>query len=119
MSNREELFELLNSAQHAPMYTHSMNDWSCLECPVPLHTLSPDEIADEIIAAGWRPPARVVNSVEELEALPPFAVIRTRQGKTLEKLSHGWYQACIDDPYTVFPTWLPATVLFSPDEVNE
>ena len=32
-------------------------------------------VADAIIAAGWRPPARVVTTVEELEALPKGTVL--------------------------------------------
>ncbi|HEY9371498.1 hypothetical protein [Streptomyces sp.] len=32
-------------------------------------------IADAILAAGWRPPARVVTTVQEIEALPEGAIL--------------------------------------------
>lgn len=51
---REALKELLTSSQHAPMDTHSPIDGSCQECPWPLHALGPDEIADALLAAGYR-----------------------------------------------------------------
>ena len=35
----------------------------------------PDDAADAIIAAGWRPPARTVTTVEQLDALPKGTAI--------------------------------------------
>ena len=37
-------------------------------------------LADAVLAAGWRPPARTIASVEELDSLPPRAVIADREG---------------------------------------
>lgn len=37
-----------------------------------------DDVADAILAAGWRPPARVVSTVDEFRAIPARAVVQTR-----------------------------------------
>ena len=39
-----------------------------------------EQIADVILKAGWRPPARVIETVEELEDLPRGSVLIDRQG---------------------------------------
>ncbi|MDN6514291.1 MAG: hypothetical protein L0K47_13485, partial [Acidipropionibacterium jensenii] len=39
-------------------------------------------IAARLIAAGWRPPARVVTTMEELDALPDGTVIQDILGAT-------------------------------------
>lgn len=51
---REALIDLLQSAQHAPMETHNHQSGECIQCPWPLHELGPVEIADAILAAGYR-----------------------------------------------------------------
>lgn len=40
-------------------------------------TINRDEIdgASAILEAGWRPPGRVINDVDELDALPPGSVV--------------------------------------------
>ncbi|NEW33819.1 hypothetical protein GV791_14775 [Nocardia cyriacigeorgica] len=43
--------------------------------------------ADAAIAAGWRPPARVIETAEELDALPVGAVVRTSEGRIAEKVA--------------------------------
>lgn len=35
-----------------------------------------EDCADAILAAGWRPPARVIRTPEELDALPEGSIIR-------------------------------------------
>ena len=65
-------------------------------------------IADAIIAAGWRPPVRVVTTVEELDALPEGSVIMEDGGRAYLKTGLGVWEP--DGP-----TWtldLPATVLW-------
>ena len=69
-------------------------------------------IADAIIAAGWRPPVRVVTTVEELDALPEGSVIMEDGGRAYLKTGLGVWEP--DGP-----TWtldLPATVLYEPKE---
>jgi hypothetical protein len=50
MPDEKALVELLNSPQHAPMETHDRDTGKCIACPVPLHVLSPYEIADAVLA---------------------------------------------------------------------
>ena len=54
MTAREELIVALMSEQHAPMSDHDPRDGSCRSCPWPLCMLPPPEIADALIAEGWR-----------------------------------------------------------------
>jgi hypothetical protein len=53
-SERQELIALLNSEQHAPMETHNPRSGECTECPWPLYHLSLEEIADALLATGYR-----------------------------------------------------------------
>lgn len=86
------------------------------------------DYAQTILSAGWRHPARVVTTVEELDALPDGTVIRDVFGETwtlYEGLDDGIDP---DDPTNYrwaiglngnFPTYvtdLPATVLYEPKE---
>ena len=42
-------------------------------------------LADHLLEQGWRPPARVVSTVEELDALAPNTAIRSALGTVMEK----------------------------------
>jgi hypothetical protein len=75
------------------------------------------KMADAILAAGYRKP-RTIDNVAELNALPSFSVIRIQQGQTLERLSDGWYEAALENTFTAYPIWLPATVLYEPEPTN-
>lgn len=69
-------------------------------------------LATAILDAGWRPPARTVTTVEELDALPELAVIRDSEG-TVADLAFGmWFSS----DGRVFGLRLPATVLYEPKE---
>lgn len=46
---RDELIELLESSQHAPMETHDGRSGECLQCPWPLCELGSAAIADELV----------------------------------------------------------------------
>lgn len=87
-----------------------------------------EDIADEIVSRGWRPPAHTVTTVEELDALPDGTIIRDALGDTwtlYEGLDDGIDP---DDPtnyrwaiglngnYPTYVTALPATVLYEPEE---
>lgn len=50
-------------------------------------------LADGILAAGWRPPARTIDTAEELDALPIGAVIRDGEGEVFEQWATGDWQA--------------------------
>lgn len=50
------LIELLDSPVHADAETHDSEHGACTECPVPLFSRPPLEIAQAIHDAGWTPP---------------------------------------------------------------
>ena len=55
-----------------------MGDW-CWSDPCE-YGGEPSEIAAALLAAGWRPPMRVINTVEEAEKLPSGTLIQDRNG---------------------------------------
>ena len=71
-------------------------------------------MADAIVNAGWRPPARTVTTVEELDALAKGTVVLDAHGRMFQKLLFGWeasgYVGHFDECAR------PATVLWEPDE---
>lgn len=46
-----------------------------------------------VLAAGWRPPARIVSTVEELDALPWGSVVMDQCGNTYQRAGAGWHFA--------------------------
>lgn len=80
-----------------------------------------DAIADAVISAGWRPPARVVTTVGELDALPRGTVIRDALsvqeclGEWLSPHAPLW-AGTAGDMHTSGNLHLPATVLWEPEE---
>ena len=56
MSARDKLAEIISDAENC---TDEEGSWAL-----------PEDVADAVVAAGWRPPMRVIETVEELEALP-------------------------------------------------
>ena len=50
------------------------------------------DAADTILAAGWRPPARVVGTVEELDALPENAIVLDVLGTPHVHSGHMWIE---------------------------
>ena len=84
-------------------------------------------MADAIVNAGWRPPARTVTTVEELDALPVGAIIMEGDHGTPDDT--GWGFKTMPGVFHRFPEgWhvvagigerapdLPATVLWEPEE---
>jgi hypothetical protein len=75
---RDQLAEIL--AKHAP-YRNRRGGVECT-CPAP-HWISEagaangwaEHVAEAIVGPGWRPPARVITAVAELDALAPFSVV--------------------------------------------
>lgn len=47
------------------------------------------ETADDILRAGWRPPPRVITTVEELDALPNGSVVMV-DGIAAQRLGQDW-----------------------------
>ena len=78
----------------------------------------PDDAATAILAAGWRPPARVVTTVEELDALPVGSVVRDVERTALCEKWDGNMWADVAYEYTLSSSsiHLPTTVLYEPEE---
>ena len=73
-----------------------------------------ERMADAILAAGFRPPARTVTTVEELDALPDGTVVRDSEGATAGRVDWLWFYI---DPYgPASLIALPTTVLYEPKE---
>ena len=77
----------------------------------------PDDAAEAILDAGWRPPARVVSTWEEVLALKEGALL------AIERWGHmRVYERQEDDAWCLSgggwldEDWLPATVLYEPKE---
>ena len=86
-------------------------------------------VADAILAAGWRPPARIVTTVEELDALAVGTVVMEGDHGTPDDT--GWGFKTMPGVFHRFPDgWhvvaghgerapdLPATVLWEPEEAE-
>lgn len=86
-----------------------------------------EKCSDAILAAGWRPPARTITTVEELDALAVGAVIMEGDHGTPDDT--GWGFKTMPGVFHRFPDgWyvvagigerapdLPATVLWEPEE---
>jgi hypothetical protein len=88
--------------------------------PRPSMPITP-KMQDRIRAEGWRPPARVIETVDELEALPEMVVITAPQwrgGEALTKWSTERDYWAAPGTVTCIPSHyipLPATVLWTPD----
>ena len=74
--------------------------------------------ADAIIAAGWRPPARTVTTVEELDALPKGSVVRGAGRAALyEKWGDDtWAEPGYEYTFSGCGIYPPVTVIYEPEE---
>ena len=84
-----------------------------------------DRLAERILASGWRPPARIIETAEELDALPNEAVIRDANGEMSMHINVPnkfnpagrrikWWGDCQGYGWNI-PV-LPATVVYTPEE---
>ena len=74
--------------------------------------------ADAILAAGWRPPARVVTTVEELDALPVGSIVRDVERAALDEKwdDDTWAEAGYEYTFSSRSIHLPAAVIYDPEE---
>ena len=80
---------------------------------------TPAEVADAILAAGYRKP-RTITTTEELDALPDESIVRCRRGSTYEKFPDGdglsgWMMIGYQRLFAGTVISLPATVLYEPE----
>ncbi|MDE1673811.1 hypothetical protein [Nocardia gipuzkoensis] len=78
-----------------------------------------EKAANAIIAAGWRPPARRIETAEELEALPFDVLIQDKWGTAWQRRSHGnWARLAVKRSDAPMRIVLPAAVLWEPKETT-
>ena len=72
-------------------------------------------LADAILDAGWRPPARVVSTWEEVQSLREGTLV------LIERWGRMWVYECQEDDACglrgggwLDEDWLPATVIYEP-----
>lgn len=58
--------------------------------------LNPEDLAEEIIAAGWHR-HRTITTAEELDKLPDGSIIRSADGLPFQKDDGAWVQLTGDD----------------------
>ena len=80
----------------------------------------PDDAADKIIRAGWRPPARTVTTVEQLDALPVGSIVRDDERAALDEKwdDNLWAEVGYEYTFSSSSIHTPATVLWEPDEAE-
>ena len=76
--------------------------------------------ADAILAAGWRPPARTVTTVEELDALPVGSIVRDVERSALDEKwdDNLWAEVAYESTFSSSSIHTPATVLWEPEEAE-
>ena len=79
----------------------------------------PDDAAEAILDAGWRPPARVVSTWEEVQSLREGTLV------LIERWGRMWVYECQEDDACglrgggwLDEDWLPATVIYEPEEAE-
>ena len=89
------------------------------EYPIPL-PVTP-KMADRMRAAGWRPPARVITTADELLAVKDETIIRDAEGARIEaQRDHRddllWFVFGSEVDYPATYITLPATVIWESSE---
>ncbi|MFE2994146.1 hypothetical protein ACFXG4_03930 [Nocardia sp. NPDC059246] len=96
---------------------HLINDRLAREYPV----YDAAAIADDILNAGWRPPARVIETAEELDALPIGTIVVDAFAASCTRVHDDplwkWVRATSAVPWGrhFHPPRLPVTVLWEPE----
>lgn len=75
-----------------------------------------ENVADAIIASGWRPPARVVTTVGELDALKSGTAVQDTRGFVWVRGGSYWGTVFSAPNHTAVSIPLPATVLWTTGE---
>lgn len=64
-----------------------------------VHTGVAGHLADAVIAAGWRPPAQVIETIGEVDALPVGSILADRDGDAWQLLPGGWRCPALDNEW--------------------
>ncbi|MFI7191420.1 hypothetical protein ACIBQ0_16935 [Nocardia nova] len=86
---------------------------------LPTPAVAVHRMADFLAAEGWRPPARVIETDEELRAAPTGIVVRAKDGTIAARHTTGVGVVFGDNrAFRWSILRAPATVLFEPEEVG-
>ena len=112
MSTRDELVAALISGFAIKNAVWVENDMPCLRL---------GEVADYLLSQGWRPPMRVIETVEELEALPEGSTILDVDDSTWQsayaETGYDWTSRSMtfDSEYLVLMELGPFRVVWEPE----
>lgn len=91
--------------------------------PVDLAPSLAKAIAHDALAAGWRPPAQVIETPEEAESLPARTVVMDSpypEGDVYQRTSDGhWVEPGFHGTFTTRILSFPVTVLYLPADITE
>lgn len=85
------------------------------------YALAPRTVADHLLIQGWRPPMRVIEAVEELEALPEGSTILDVDDSTWQsayaETGYDWTSRSMtfDSEYLVLMELGPFRVVWEPE----
>ena len=84
----------------------------------PILTAMFRDYAQTILDAGWRPPARTVTTVEELDALPVGSIVRDVERSALDEKwdDNMWAEVAYEYTFSSSIIHTPAIVLYEPEE---
>lgn len=105
MSARDELEVLIKDSYYGDEITRG-------------DRLNAANIAYDIIAAGWRPPMRVIETVEELEALPLGTMLLDRETKPMTTGGGQLWDALSPGhcPFHAMMGYAPFRVVWEPEQ---
>lgn len=89
-SDRDTLAELIN-----PHQPKARGYWC--SCGKALSEHIDQHRADVMLAAGWRPPARVIETAEQLDAMPPGSIVKhspcraSGRAECVWAMEHSWW----------------------------
>lgn len=92
------------------------------DLPMPTDSLAAI-VRDAVLSAGWRPPAHVVETPEEAEALPARTVVMDSpypEGDVYQRTSDGhWVEPGFHGTFTTRILSFPVTILYLPADITE
>lgn len=110
------LYTRMSPANHSP---DRVNRAGQLARRNAIQRLRAEKVADAVLAAGFRPPARVIETVEALAALPIGTVALTPSGKAWTRITETrWEQGRygLADSHALIAHHPVMTVLWTPEQ---
>lgn len=109
MNDRDQLADLINDDVNRQVEVHASY----------ISHFDQHELADAVIAAGWRPPPQRIETAAELQALPEYSVVRWTSPNGLsrgiiERFDRSWWQPGNHVRLDLSKIPLPAELLWTP-----